>query len=518
LDFRVTSGGGRLFDCPIMNAQKFLLILALGFSDCGPGLLAAPAKPNIVLIYADDVGYGDVGAYGAKAVETPHIDRLAREGLRFTDAHSPSATCTPSRYAMLTGEYAWRKKGTGVLPGDAALVIEPNRQTMASILKAAGYRTGVVGKWHLGLGEGKLDWNGEIRPGPLELGFDYAFLMPATGDRVPTVYVENHRVVGLDPKDPIEVSFSGPFAGEPTGKSNPELLKLKPSHGHDMAVVNGISRIGHMRGGKAALWVDEDMADVFVSKAKSFMDAPGEGPFFLYFSTHDIHVPRTPHPRFAGETAMGARGDAMAQLDWCVGELLKRLDERNLAENTLVIFTSDNGPVVDDGYQDGAVSKLGGHKPAGPWRGGKYSLFEGGTRVPMIARWPARVKPGVSEALMCQVDFSAMLASLTGGRFDGATARDSQDHLAALLDGSKPGRRELVHHANGQALRLGNWKWIEKRAGQAVNRPTQTELGNSPADQLYDLANDPGEISNLAEAMPEKVAEMRAALSAIRGW
>lgn len=501
-----------------MNAQKFLLILALGVSDCWPGLLAAPAKPNIVLIYADDVGYGDVGAYGAKAVETPHIDRLAREGLRFTDAHSPSATCTPSRYAMLTGEYAWRKKGTGVLPGDAALIIEPRRQTMASILKGAGYRTGVVGKWHLGLGEGKLDWNGEIRPGPLELGFDYAFLMPATGDRAPTVYVENHRVVGLDPRDPIEVSFSGPFAGEPTGQSNPELLKLKPSHGHDMAVVNGISRIGHMKGGKSALWVDEEMADVFVSKAKAFMEAPGEGPFFLYFSTHDIHVPRTPHSRFLGKTAMGARGDAVAQLDWCVGELLKGLDEKKLTENTLVIFTSDNGPVVDDGYKDEAVSKLGGHRPAGPWRGGKYSLFEGGTRVPMIARWPGRVRPGVSGALMCHVDFSAMLASLTGGRFDGATGRDSQDHLAALLDGSKPGRRELVHHANGQALRLGNWKWIEKRAGQAVSRPTQTELGNSPADQLYDLAEDPGERFNLAEGMPEKVAEMRAALAAIRGW
>jgi len=501
-----------------MTLLKISLALAIGGLLPCMALQAAPAKPNIVLIYADDVGYGDVGAYGAKAIQTPHLDRLAREGLRFTDAHSPSATCTPSRYAMLTGEYAWRKKGTGVLPGDAALIIEPKRQTMASILKSAGYRTGVVGKWHLGLGEGKLDWNGEIRPGPLELGFDYAFLMPATGDRVPTVYVENHRVVGLDPKDPIEVSFSGPFEGEPTGKSNPELLKLKPSHGHDMAVVNGISRIGHMRGGKSAMWVDEEMADVFVSKAKSFMDGPGDGPFFLYFSTHDIHVPRTPHSRFAGVTGMGPRGDAMAQLDWCVGELLRRLDERKLAENTLVIFTSDNGPVVDDGYQDEAVTQLGGHKPAGPWRGGKYSLFEGGTRVPMIARWPGRVKPGVSEALMCQVDFSAMLASLTGGRFDGATARDSQDHLAALLDGSKPGRKELVHHANGQALRLGNWKWIEKRGGQAVNRPTQTELGNSPADQLYDLANDPGETTNLAEAEPGKVAEMRAALAAIRGW
>lgn len=498
-----------------MNARFCFLVLLLGGGLWGGPVLAA-AKPNIVLIYADDVGYGDIGANGAEAVKTPHIDRLAKEGIRFTDAHSPSATCTPSRYAMLTGEYAWRRQGTGVLPGDAAMVIEPGRQTMASLLKGAGYRTGVVGKWHLGLGDGKVDWNGEIRPGPLEIGFDYAFLMPATGDRVPCVYVENRRVVGLDPNDPIEVSFSGPFAGEPTGRGNPELLKLKPSHGHDMALVNGISRIGHMRGGKAARWVDEEMADVFVSKALAFMEAPGDGPFFLFFSTHDIHVPRTPHGRFVGKTGMGARGDAIAQLDWCVGELLRRLDERGLAEETLVIFTSDNGPVVDDGYQDEAVAKLGGHKPAGPWRGGKYSLFEGGTRVPMLVRWPAGAKPGISSALMCQVDFPAMFAALTGVEFRRETAPDSENHLPALLDPSKPGREELVHHANGQALRVGKWKWIGGRRGPTVNQNTATEMGNSPEDQLYDLEADPGERRNLAGEMPGKVAEMRERLAAIR--
>jgi arylsulfatase A-like enzyme len=194
----------------------------------------------VVFIYADDLGYGDVGCYGATKVATPNMDRLARAGVRFVNAHSSSATCTPSRYAMLTGEYPWRRKGTGVLPGDARLIIEPGRTTLASLMKEAGYRTGVVGKWHLGLGAGELDWNQEIKPGPLEIGFDYCFLIPATGDRVPCVFVENHRVVGLDPKDPIAVSYQKPIGDEPTGKEHPELLKMHPSHGHDQTIVNVI--------------------------------------------------------------------------------------------------------------------------------------------------------------------------------------------------------------------------------------------------------------------------------------
>jgi len=353
---------------------------------------AQPRLPNIVLIYADDLGYGDVSANGARRVRTPNIDRIAREGVRFTHAHSPSATCTPSRYALLTGEYAWRRPGTAVLPGDARLIIEPGRPTLPSMLKDRGYRTGVVGKWHLGLGAGELDWNDEIRPGPLEIGFDYAFLIPATGDRVPCVYVEDHRVANLDPADPIRVSYTDPFPGEPLGRTHPQLLRMHPSHGHDMAIVNGISRIGYMTGGRKALWKDEDMADVITAKALQFLERHRQEPFFLYFSTHDIHVPRVPHPRFAGRSGMGPRGDAILQLDWCVGEILGALDRHGLARNTLVVFTSDNGPVIDDGYRDEAVEKLGDHRPAGPWRGGKYSNFEGGTRVPFFVRWPESVR------------------------------------------------------------------------------------------------------------------------------
>ncbi len=478
--------------------------------------VGAAARPNIVLIYADDLGYGDVSCYGATQVRTPNIDRLASQGLRFTNAHSPSATCTPSRYAMLTGEYAWRRKGTGVLPGDARLIIEPGRTTLASILKHAGYRTGVVGKWHLGLGSANLDWNGEVKPGPLEIGFDSCFLIPATGDRVPCVYVRDHRVVGLDAKDPIQVSYGQPIGTEPTGKNRPDLLKMHPSHGHDQTIVNGISRIGYMSGGQAARWVDEDMADVITRQATAFLEQHRSEPFFLYFATHDIHVPRVPHARFAGRSGLGPRGDVILQFDGSVGEILQTLERLRLEENTLVILTSDNGPVVDDGYKDEAVEKLNGHRPAGPLRGGKYSAFDGGTRVPFLVRWPARVKPGQSDALVSQVDFMATLAALTGQALGAAEGPDSFNVLPALLGESKTGRDHLVEHAGHLSLIRGTWKYIEPSNGPKVNQGTNTEMGRDPQPQLYNLAEDLGEKHNLAAAHPDRVNEMAGLLQKLR--
>ena len=477
----------------------------------------AAERPNVVLIYADDLGYGDVGCYGATRVRTPHIDRLAREGLRFIDGHSASATCTPSRYALLTGEYAWRKRGTGVLPGDAALIIQPGRTTLPAVLKQAGYRTGVVGKWHLGLGRGNIDWNGEITPGPLEVGFDSCFVIPATGDRVPCVYVENHRVAGLKSEDPIRVSYGQPIEGTPTGKANPEKLKLHPSHGHDQTIINWISRIGYMSGGKSALWVDEEMAQVLARKATKFIEENSRAPFFLYFATHDIHVPRVPNPRFTGTTGMGPRGDAISQFDWCVGQILETLDRTGLASDTLVILTSDNGPVVDDGYEDDAVKKLGGHRPAGPLRGGKYSAFEGGTRVPFLVRWPARVKPGVSTALICQVDLVASLGALVGVKLaDEKDAPDSFNVLAALLGTSATGREHLVEHAGVLSLRQGAWKLIEPGSGPRIMANTNTETGQAAQVQLFNLAEDLGETKNVAELHPERVRTMEELLRAIR--
>ncbi len=487
----------------VRRARRVIPTLALLAFTAVPALAqpVKPTRPNIVLIYTDDVGYGDVSCYGAKSVTTPNVDRLAREGLRFTDAHTASATCTPSRYALLTGEYAWRKKGTGVLPGDAAMIIEQGRTTLASTLQKAGYTTGVVGKWHLGLGAtGGPDWNEKIAPGPGQVGFNYHFLMAATGDRVPCVYIENEHVVGLIKDDPISVRYGKVnFDGELDGIRDRAGLRMDWSQGHNNAVVNGVGRIGYMKGGKTARWMDEDMADVFTAKAVAFLEKNKTKPFFLSFNTHDIHVPRLPNKRFVGKTTMGPRGDAIVEMDASVGELLKTLDKLKLTQNTLVIFSSDNGPVLDDGYKDSAVEKLGDHKPAGPWRGGKYSLFEGGTRVPLILRWPGHVKPGVSEALVCQVDFLASLAALTGQSYDKATAPDSENVLPALLGQSKTGRETLVEHAGTLTLRQGSWKYIKNN------------------QQLYDLATDPGETTNLAAKFPERVTAMAAALEKIRG-
>jgi arylsulfatase A-like enzyme len=481
-----------------------------------PLRLQAADKPNVVLILADDLGYGDVSCYGATKIKTPNIDRLAEGGLRFVDAHSAAATCTPARYAMLTGQYPWRKKGTGILPGDAALIIEPGRPNLASIMKKAGYATGAVGKWHLGLGTGDLDWNGEIKPGPLEIGFDYCFLIPATGDRVPCVYVENHRVVGLEPSDPLKVSYEHPVGDEPTGKDHPELLKMRAANGHDQTIVSGIGRIGYMSGGKAARWIDEDMADTITRKAVSFIEDHKKEPFFLYFATHDIHVPRVPHPRFAGKSGLGVRGDVILQFDACVGEVVSTLERLKLADNTIVIVTSDNGPVVQDGYRDGAAEKLGDHKPAGPWRGGKYSIFEGGTRIPLVVRWPARVKPGVTDALVCQMDFPASFAKLTGQTLSDGDTPDSLNVLPALLGESKSGRSELVEAARSLGLRSGAWKYIEPTPGPRRSRDPNTEMGNDPAPQLYNLADDQGERKNLAGSEPKTQAELRRALNKIR--
>jgi arylsulfatase A-like enzyme len=494
--------------------RRCLTLLALTLFASAADVIAQE-KPNIVLIMTDDLGYGDVSSYGATALTTTNIDRLAKEGLRFTDAHSSAATCTPSRYALLTGEYAWRKPGTGILPGNAALIIDPQRGTLPSMLKHAGYSTGVVGKWHLGLGsEGGPNWNGDVTPGPNAVGFDYSFIMAATGDRVPTIYIENRRAVGAESADPISVSYGKPIGDWPTGKDHPELLKMHPSHGHDQTIVNGISRIGYMTGGKDALWKDEDMADRFTAKAVSFIETNKDRPFFLYFATHDPHVPRVPNARFVGKTSMGARGDAIVEADWSVGEVLRTLDRLNLTRNTLVIFTSDNGPVVDDGYKDDAVEKLGTHKPAGPFRGGKYSNFEGGTRVPLIVRWPGRVSPGSSDALVCQIDLLASLTKMTGTAV--ADARDSEDMLDALLGKSKTGRTELIEEGGALSLRLGNWKYIEPNNKQKINKDTNTELGNDTVPQLYDLSADPGETRNMASSNPERVASMATALDRIR--
>ncbi|MDE2798944.1 MAG: arylsulfatase [Gemmatimonadota bacterium] len=483
--------------------------------------MADSAKhPNIVVMYADDLGFGDVGCYGATVLDTPNIDRLASEGLVFYHGYATAATCTPSRYSLLTGSYSWRNERAHILPGDAPLIIDSGTATLPSVLKEAGYTTGVVGKWHLGIGEGNQNWNEPLPLTPLDIGFDYSYIMAATNDRVPCVYLDGRDVVGLDPSDPIEVEYdkNKPFPGVPTGRDNPELLKMMFHHGHDMSIVNGVSRIGYMRGGEAALWVDEDMADVFLEKAVSFVEQNKEGPFFLYYAFHQPHVPRLPHPRFVGSTGLGPRGDAIAEMDWCVGEMLDALDRCGLKEDTIVVFSSDNGPVLNDGYYDEAVELCGDHRPAGPLRGGKYSMYDGGTRVPFIVSWPGAVEIGESDALVSQVDFLASFAALAGVSLDADAGPDSVDVLDALLGQSDEGRAEIVLEGvqAKTVLRQGDWVFIPPHQGPPVNTNVNIETGNSPVSQLYNLSGDIGQIENVASIHPDVAERMADRLREIR--
>lgn len=500
--------------CLVLPFVGFFSPLSAGQSRHGK-----TTRPNIVIFYIDDLGYGDVGYNGAVGVQTPAIDRLAQGGIVFTDAHSTSATCTPSRYSVLTGQHAFRNNAA-ILPGDAPLLIRPGSYTLPAMLQKAGYRTGVIGKWHLGLGNGSIDWNGDIKPGPLEIGFDYSFLLPATGDRVPTVYLENHRVVNADREDPIVVDYEMKLDGYPNGLDQSDLLRQSADRQHSNTIVNGVSRIGYMKGGEKALWVDEDFPDLLTSKVKDFISDSSDKPFFLFFSYHDIHVPRLPHPRFKGKSTMGPRGDAIAQMDWMTGEVIRELEKRGLAENTLVIFTSDNGPVLNDGYEDGAAEMLGAHRPAGDLRGGKYSAYEAGTRVPTLVYWPGTIRPGTSDALVSQVDLYASLAELVGQPLAEDEAIDSQNLLATLMDATRPGRTYLLEESYTTSLRKGRWKYIEpfaegKRLPDFMNSKG-VEGGFQHYAQLYDLSQDPGEKKNLKDQQPELVQSMQAEIERTR--
>lgn len=530
------------------NRTKTLYILAATFFI---HLLVSCKKttelPNIIVIYVDDLGYGDLSSYGATLFKTPNADRLANEGLLFTNAYAAASICTPSRYSFLTGKYHWRNtttwsvgkiKDVSIAPGDAGLTIDTTQITIADVLKQSGYTTGVVGKWHLGLGPiGGPHWNSEITPGPGDIGFDYSFLMPATADRVPCVFVENGRVVGLDPADPIRVSYSEPI-GDVSAIYNPDVMpgtivsynistqrkdgniKMHPSFGHDQTIINGIPRIGYMTGGKAALWKDDEIAETLTQKALDYISQNQKDPFFLYLATHDLHVPRVPGKAFAGKSAIGVYGDVIMQMDWTVGQILDKLDELGLSNNTIVILTSDNGPVMDDGYRDGSYENLGGHKPSGNLREGKYSAYEGGTKVPFIVRWPTKIKAGKSGALFSQVDLLASLAALTGSKNADELAVDSRDHSQVLLGRSNKGREYVIQQNMSSTLSIvkDGWKYIEPTDKPRFNLYThpKTDMGNLKEPQLYDISKDPTEQENLVKKYPDKVKVMAALLSRVK--
>lgn len=499
------------------NLLALVMTALISFSlfSCKPQA-AESSKPNVVFIYLDDLGYGDVTAYDANAkVPTPNIDAMAEGGIRFTNGYASSATCTPSRYALLTGRYPWRNAKARILPGSAPLIIDTAIMTLPKMLKAEGYQTGIVGKWHLGLGDGNLDWNKNITPGPNEVGFDEAYIMAATQDRVPTVFIKNGKVENLDPNDPIYVNYKKNFEGEPTAITNPEMLDLEWHHGHNNSIVNGVPRIGYVKGGKSAYWNDSTMADNFLAKAKSYIKEHKEKPFFLYYALQEPHVPRIPQPRWAGKSGMGARGDVIMQADWYVGQIMKTLEDEGIAENTIVFFSSDNGPVLNDGYEDEADIKWEGKNPAGGLRGGKYSLFEAGTRVPFIMYWKGTIQPKVSDALVCQMDLMSSLAKLLGSDVRG---EDSQDVLDALTGKADAGRENLIMEATSRtAFRKGDWVMIPPYKGAAINKHTGNELGNASEFQLYNLKEDLAQQNNLADKNPEKLKEMLDEFIAIRG-
>lgn len=504
-----------------LRTMKNLVIFVLVFWGVQP-LADAVEKPNVIVIMADDLGYGDLSCYGATEFETPHIDRLAAEGVRFESGYCSASTCTPTRYSFLTGTYAFRREGTGIAPPSAPAVIQPGVVTIADLLKEAGYATAVVGKWHLGLGgdEGP-QWNDELKPGPLEIGFDYCFLLPTTNDRVPQVYVEDHRVVNLDPNDPIWVGKESPSPEHPTGESHRDTLKMDWTHGHNHTIHNGISRIGFYTGGKEARFRDEELADMWVEKSMEWLKANQEGPFFLFFASHDLHVPRMPHERFQGATNLGYRADAIVQLDWCVGELMRGLDELGIAEDTLIVFCSDNGPVLDDGYADDAIEKIGSHRAAGIFSGGKYSIYEGGTRTPFITRWTGRIEPGqVSDEIVCTIDLAASLAGLTGVALPGDACLDSFDVMGAFLgDEGAEGRESLIVQDNGKGnnfgFRVGEWKLQRHDSKKARNVVVEQKLENTPVPQfqLFDLEKDPAEKNNVIEENPKVAVRMEKELA-----
>ncbi|MCF7847624.1 MAG: arylsulfatase [Kiritimatiellales bacterium] len=495
-----------------------LLLAVTGFADT--------PEPNVVLIFADDLGYGDLGCYGATKVQTPNIDKLAAEGRRFTDAHSASAVCTPSRYALLTGEYPLRGNGGKGIWGPCShfqpLLIDTSKLTLGKVFKNRGYATAALGKWHLGFGSEKTDWNKPLKPGPLELGFDYYFGVPKVNSGFPYVYVENHGIVGYDPEDPL-VFGKPPFSETPTF-----------SHAAGNKSANRFS------GAKKAheIYHDERIATTLVEKATKWIGENKEKPFFLYLATTNIHHPFTPAPRFKGTSQCGLYGDFIHELDWVVGEILMCLEENGLTDDTLVIFTSDNGGMFNVGGQD---SFKAGHRQNGELLGFKFGAWEGGHRVPFITKWPGRIKPGTtSDQLICNVDMLATFAALTGQDIGKKQLADSVNVLPALVGApATPLRKQLVlapKSSRNLSIRKGKWMYIGAQGSggfkggpgtHAAGGPecisfvgsVNSDIENgmikpgAPPAQLYDLEADVRQTQNLYYEYPEVVKEMSALLA-----
>ncbi|MCU0917652.1 MAG: arylsulfatase [Planctomycetes bacterium] len=492
----------------MMNRRDFLrdaaavAVTALGGRMLRGSERAFASKPNMVIILADDLGWGSINCYGApkNLVRTPNCDRLAQEGIRFTDANTASSVCSPTRYALVTGRYCWRTSLTHEVLGTLApLHIETSRPTIASLLKKHGYRTAAVGKWHLGYGSSpRCDYTAELTPGPLDIGFDYHFAVPSNHGDNTGVFVENRRVVGLRSNQLDPSKYGKTFYG---GGS---FLGLDAPQRQDEAVMETLT-------GKAVAWLEQQEAGK---------------PFFLYYTPVTVHHPVTPSDKTKGGSAAGPYGDWIHELDASVGAILGTLDRKGFTKDTLVIFTSDNGGVVAPPAQTTLTewqAAQAGLAICGPWRGRKHSVYQGGFRVPFLARWPGRIPAGAtSEETISLTDLLATTAALVGEPLPPRTvaAEDSYNVLPALL-GRKPDRpiREalVVHSADGNfAIRQGPWKWIEGKAHPDTKPGALKARAAEFHPQLYHLAEDPGEKNDVLGKYPDVAKRLEALLNQYR--
>ena len=443
-----------------------------------------------------------MGAWAATAassdLKTPNLDRLAREGRRFTQAYAPGSVCSPTRYGLMTGRYYWRTdvKDGEVLPGNGPLHIETDRLTLASLCKGEGYRTAAFGKWHLGLGtETNKDWSGTLKPGPLEIGFDHFFGMAANPWNGPHSFIKDHEVTGKLPGQPVD----------------------RQRH-----------REGSTTSGIAEPWDEKQIMATLTEHAVDWLGRGGDAPFFLYFAPNAVHRPVAPNPDFDG-SPYGIYGDFIEELDWSVGQILDELDRLGVADETLVIFTSDNGGVVNDNNAEVAEAKKAGLAINGPLRGGKHDIWEGGFREPFLVRWPGRVPAGtVSDRVLCLTDVLATLAGILGVEIPAGQAEDSIDARSAILVTAPqgPARESVVLQAADAtyAIRMGHWKLIEHvdppefepRNRNVAQRLAAARRRAPDHDELFDLAADPAESKDVSAEHPEVVARLREALDAAR--
>lgn len=458
---------------------------------------AAASKPNVVVVLADDLGYGDTGCYGATKIKTPNIDRLAQQGRRFTYAYTPGSVCSPTRYGLMAGRYCWREPRhhpTGVHAPGGPLLFDPDRLTLARLFQEHGYATGCVGKWHLGFGPGdnprvRYDWSREeIKPGPLEVGFDCFYGMAANVGNQPRIYIENHRFVGRKPGDVV------------TMLGRAEVKPWSPE----------------------AEYKEDHVAGDIARKAVEFIERSKDKPFFLYFATNIAHNSITPAAEFAGSSACGPYGDFVQELDHHVGLVLAALDKAGIADNTLVLFTSDNGGVVADNERLAAQwqARQAGHAVCGSLRGRKHSIYEGGFRVPFIVRWPGHVPPGTqSDTMFCLTDVLAACASLLGDKLPEGAGEDSFNALPAWKGQPNARVRESLVLDSAQgifAIREGDWKLIVRNDSLAAAGGKKTRQFAENENQLFNLADDPAETKNLWNEKPDVVKRLSDSLATLQ--